>query len=101
MRSVRTQGGAISSTRTAVSLQQEALRQDVGMERRLGRRIDRRHRHRHEPENGAGIGDDGVALALQMLDQRRRHADRPHQIGRDRVDHQLVVDPAGGRDPAA
>ena len=32
-----------------------------------------------------------------MLDQRRRHADRPHQVCRDRGDHQRIVDLTGGR----
>ena len=78
------------------ALQKKALRQNVGMKRRLRRGIDRRDRHRDEAEHGAGIGDDGVVLALQVLDQGRRHADRPHQIGVHRIDQQLVVDPAGG-----
>src|ERR1700730_8501115 len=56
--------------------QHEALREDVGMDRRLGRRLNRSSCQRHETENGAGIGDDGVALPLEMLDQHTRQANQ-------------------------
>lgn len=34
-------------------------------------------------------------LPLRCSDQGRRHADRSDEIGRDRIDQQFVVDPAG------
>ena len=34
----------------------------------------------------ACVGDDGVVLAFQVFDERRRHADRSNEVRRDRVD---------------
>jgi len=84
--SVRTQGGAISSTRTPASFSRKTLRKGVGVERRLGRGIDRRERERHEAQDRTRISNDRIVPLLQMPDERGTHADRPHQVGGDRVD---------------
>ncbi len=73
-------------------LQQEALREDVRMKRRLGRRIHGSHGQRHESQHRAGIGDHRILSGLEVLDKRGRQADRPHEIGRDGGHHQRVID---------
>jgi len=78
----------------ARALQQEALRERVGMERGLRRGINRREHQQHEAQDRVRIDDDGIIPLLQTPNQRGTHADRAHEVCGDGIGRQFVVDPS-------
>ena len=78
------------------SAQAEAQRHRPAMDRRLGRRIDRRNGQRREGQARADIDHGGVGPGLEMFDQGRGHADGSEQVGLDGRDGEIVVHEAAG-----